>query len=323
MSVTCPNINLSDWKSLVAVVGKYEAYKDYLETDGKIRNPEVVKAKVESRNPLNQKGANLFNENPSFEEVSNSVFDNSIQLSQEDFRNGQALELANKMSAALGVEYTLTTPEEATEITKGEWNGEGGFFYNGTVYYLKDRLSSEMVFHEMAHPFVRAMSMQNPELFNKLYNDLLQTEEGKSIYSYVKDNYSNLGEESDYFKEEVIVRALTVAGMQEMNNQELESGFKKFIKELMYQIKQFARKVFGKEIRISKLSPTTTLEELAKILSDGSAITIDIEAVSNEDIIAFNKELRDELILEVDQIKFKEMQENIDEFYDITMKHLD
>ena len=54
MSVTCPNINLSDWKSLVAVVGKYEAYKDYLETDGKIRNPEVVKAKVESRNPLNQ-----------------------------------------------------------------------------------------------------------------------------------------------------------------------------------------------------------------------------------------------------------------------------
>ena len=69
MSVTCPNINLSDWKSLVAVVGKYEAYKDYLETDGKIRNPEVVKAKVEARNPLNQKGANLFNENPSFEEV--------------------------------------------------------------------------------------------------------------------------------------------------------------------------------------------------------------------------------------------------------------
>ena len=322
MSVTCPNINLSDWKSLVAVVGKYEAYKDYLETDGKIRNPEVVKAKVESRNPLNQKGANLFNENPSFEEVSNSVFDNSIQLSQEDFRNGQALELANKMSAALGVEYTLTTPEEATEITKGEWNGEGGFFYNGTVYYLKDRLSSEMVFHEMAHPFVRAMSMQNSELFNKLYNDLLQTEEGKSIHGYVKDNYSNLEEESDYFKEEVIVRALTVAGMQEMDNQELESGFKKFIKELMYQIKQFARKVFGKEISISKLSPTTTLEELAKILSDGSTITIDIQAVSNEDIIAFNKELRDELILEVDQIKFKEMQENIDEFYDITMKHL-
>jgi hypothetical protein len=323
MAVTCPNKNLKEWKTLVNSVGEFEAYRDYLNTGGLIRSPQEVLSAIEQRNPLTQKPDGMFNENPTLAEVFEKTFDEqSLELNTEEFSRGRALETANKMSTALGVDYELITPEQAVEISDNKWTNEGAFFYKGKVYFLKDRLSSSMVFHEMSHPFVRAISKQNPELFDKLYNDLLQTEEGRSVRDYVRRKYPEYDTASDIFKEEIIVRALTEAGMKMQNQETTTGGFKNFIKELLFQLKQFARKIFGREISISKLSPLTTIDELATILSNGDKINIDIEILTNDDLIAFNRELKEQATLEVDEIKYRDLQANIDKFYDTTKKHM-
>ena len=45
----CPNITSPEWETLEASVGKLESYRDWLETGGEIRTPELVLAKLEQR----------------------------------------------------------------------------------------------------------------------------------------------------------------------------------------------------------------------------------------------------------------------------------
>ena len=47
---TCPNINLHEWKALEKAVGRFEAYRDYMETNGQIRDPKTVIEKIDLRN---------------------------------------------------------------------------------------------------------------------------------------------------------------------------------------------------------------------------------------------------------------------------------
>ena len=54
---SCPNKSFktdvnqkkSDWDLLVEEVGEFEAYRDYMETDGEIRSSEAVKNKLDMR----------------------------------------------------------------------------------------------------------------------------------------------------------------------------------------------------------------------------------------------------------------------------------
>ena len=46
---SCPNINLPEWKTLEESVGTFEAYRDFMETDGMIRTPEEVQAKLREK----------------------------------------------------------------------------------------------------------------------------------------------------------------------------------------------------------------------------------------------------------------------------------
>jgi len=41
MAASCPNTNLPEWNTLVEAVGQLEAYKDFMETGGKIRTPPI------------------------------------------------------------------------------------------------------------------------------------------------------------------------------------------------------------------------------------------------------------------------------------------
>jgi hypothetical protein len=48
-NLSCPNKNLPEWKALVKAVGTFEAFRDYIETSGEIRSPEIVASKIERR----------------------------------------------------------------------------------------------------------------------------------------------------------------------------------------------------------------------------------------------------------------------------------
>ena len=164
---SCPNKSFktdvnqkkSDWDLLVEEVGEFEAYRDYMETDGEIRSSEAVKNKLEMRKGV--PGSVMYPKSniPAGEFTLADVA--SDQLGETDnlginidqLKSTRAIELANKMSAALNVKYEIVTAEQAAIITqnaKNPWSGEAAFFVGGKVYFIQDKMSSDMVFHEFA-----------------------------------------------------------------------------------------------------------------------------------------------------------------------------
>lgn len=326
---SCPNINLEEWKTLESAVGKLEAYRDYIETNGQIRTPEQVLQKLEARKnkPVEQ---SEFTEDPSLSELAEKTanepqVDEAIVL--DTMKRTRAGELADKMSRALGIEFEYVTPEQAVEFTKNSknpWNGERAFFFGGKVYFLAGRLTTENVLHEFAHPFVRAIAQENTELFNNLYEQIAATEEGQSIIQEVSEMYPELEltTESELFKEEVIVKALEKHGKDKVQNIKIQGQFAQAISDFLYALKQLLRKVFGKSIKISNLNTDTTINELAEILTEGNRIKINTELVTNDEIVAYNRENFEQIAENLNMLKAREMQTTINTFYDTISKQL-
>lgn len=326
---TDPTQEMSDWAMLEDKVGKLEAYRDYMETDGQIRDPQVVADKIKLREETPHTPSN-FGNNPTLWEITEKTSNtnstgNAITLDQ--LKANRAIEIADKMSRALGVDYEVLTPQQAREITKASinpWTGEAAFFFGGKVYLLEGTLTTENVLHEFSHPLVRALSKENTELFNNLYDEVSQTEEGQKIISEVRKMYPELDIESadDLFKEEVIVKALTEQGKNQANNVKTKGKFAKAISNILYQLKQMLRKVFGKSIKISKLNTDTTINELAEILAEGNQIKFNIELVTEEDIVAYNRENFEQIAQELDSFHAKDMQNTVNTFYDTISKQV-
>ena len=243
------------------------------------------------------KPASFFRE--SLSDYDNSVLldNNSEPLNEPEQKTDMSLQaigkMADKLSQQLGVKYAIITPTEAEELTKDtvKWNGEKGFFLNDTVYLLGDRLDPNVAFHEFSHPFVKALQNKNKALFYKLYGELAFTPEGERIIKETKELYGDyLDFDSDRFKEEVIVKAMTLAA----NTTDNTPGFIKWLKEIFYQIKQLLRGQWGK-IDISKLDFNTTIERLSEMLMKGSKFTLNNTSISDKDLAEYYREQQAEI----------------------------
>lgn len=448
--LTCPNINTAEWKALEKEVGKFEAYRDYMETDGDIRSPEIVKQKIQDRTRAANSGAaysaayvegdllkeydtphankqarystvttapnfidvpvgltgriaikgrittdkidvlitdNYWGEGgdshivlSSAEEMSRDQVDKEVQANQkaiepledsvavtygyndgvndiiedprlryespnladlvnlrqgknayfgiteDQVKNAAAVQLADQMSEQMGIEYEAVDAETALELTqntKNPWSGEPAFFFGGKVYFVQDRMTTDLVFHEFAHPVVRALSKENPELFDRLYNELSKTSEGQDLIQQVLEQYPELEPSSELFREEVIVRALEKDGIELLGKKSPESPFAKFIKNLLYAIKRFLRGHFGKNISIAQLAPTTSLKDLAKILVEGKQISMNTDLVSDKDVVAYMREAYENLAEDLNNVRQRDIQDIVNSFYDTISVQLD
>jgi len=236
----------------------------------------------------------------------------------------QAVELANKMSEALGIDYQIITAKDAEILTKdakNPWNGESAFFIGSTVYFVGDNMNTNQVFHEFSHPLVRALSIDNTKLFNNLYEQIFSTPEGQALIEAIKENYPELDPNSNLFKEEVIVSALSEKGIYEQEEIKTNSKFNQVMRNVLYAIKQLMRKVFGKNSDVAKLNPNTSLKEVAEMLNKGDVINIDLESVTDEDVVAYmrnQKEYVDDLI----NIPNKELQALVNRVYDVSTRYI-
>jgi hypothetical protein len=290
-----------EFDTLVKAVGKMEAMRDWMENDGEVRSPEQVLEKLKLKNEVPQE-SEIASEKPEvFESAEDVMLDQILPLSAslESTEYTRANEIARKLMQGLagqtGINYEVVSPEEAAEITKGaknQYRGEPAFFFNGNVYFVTGRLNTESVFHEFSHPIVRQLGKNNPKMFNKLYNDLLATPEGAAIKNRVMATYPELEAESFDFIEEVLVTALGVKANQKFDEQPASTGFSKFIKDMLYALKQMFRKLFGQKVNVSKLDENTTLDELADMLVKGEKFVINTESVSDKDQVAY---LRDQI----------------------------
>jgi len=219
-----------------------------------------------------------------------------IEMDQTSQKNVRAKEiiykLAVKLSNSLGVPFVMITKEEAFALLKTSqtpYNDQNAFFFDGKVYLVGDNISTDDVLHEYAHPLVRSISIQNPKLFNKIFEDLANTEEGKVIIKEVTAE----GYHDKYFKEEVIVRALTERTKLQKQGLEPRSVFQKIIDKIIYAIKSVLRQAFkGSKINTKDLSINTTLEELSKMLTSKD-FNINTEIITDKDVAAFNRQTKD------------------------------
>ncbi len=203
-----------------------------------------------------------------------------------------------------GVQSAWITPEQAPEKTRNasnKWNGEPAFFgSDGVIYFVKGLVTPDMILHEFSHPIFRSMWM-TPEslpLFTKLYEDLSGTSEGQAIIATVERDYAkDYPKDSNFFKEEVLVRALTTRAENLRNQTPETKEFSSWISKILYHIKQFFRKIFKGPIRPEKLDVNTTLDDLAKMLVNDD-FKIDAKLVTQDQIVSYmkkNREFLDEL----------------------------
>ena len=204
----CPNLNTPEWKTLVEGVGELEAYRDFMETDGEIRTPEQVNAKIAEQNiaaPLIVPSADINKVPTPLIEATvdtvtlqdnallNDASDNTIHPTTDT--HVEALDLAQQLSETLGITYQVINAAEAqalTEQAKNPWKaGDIGFYIGDIVYFVGDHLSMENVFHEFSHPFIRHLNITNPTLINSLYSQLQGTDRGKAIIQEVKELYAD------------------------------------------------------------------------------------------------------------------------------------
>lgn len=245
------------------------------------------------------------------EQVKKVMRDNmTVETSSKAF----SMELVSKMSTQLGIDYSIVSIEEATKLL-GElghqWTGQPGFFYKGRVILIDGVANTNTVFHEFSHGVIRAISKQNPEFFQRLFDRLSQTVEGQEI---LKD----LDESDPLYREEAIVRALEAEAMYQYSKKP-NTIIGKIINDLMYNIKKILRQMFGQSIAVEKLSPNTTLKELAGILVSGQKITLDSELIAEDDIVAFMTAMDDALVNDFRTLKENVINEVIDKSF-ITIK---
>jgi hypothetical protein len=208
-----------------------------------------------------------------------------------------ATKLADRLASQLGVSYEIITAEEAQKITKDAttpWNGEAAFYIGNTVYFIGDKLTTDIVLHEFGHPLVRAISHENPELFNNLYKKVLSTSEGSGILADVKSAYPELPVNSDLFKEEVIVRALALTARNHIGTVAESTGFIGAIKDILYAIKKMLRRIFGKAVKVENLDVNTSLDELGNMLASEN-FQISKDKVTDADVIAYMREQNEEI----------------------------
>ena len=240
--------------------------------------------------------------------------------------NTRAIEFIRKFTAQLNVPYAIVSPQQAVELTGASLNpyviGKSpSFFYEGTVYFITGALTTNMVFHEFAHPVIKAMAASNPALFEKLYNTAILTDPNLLDEAYAEyfDLRSSIEEEENLenkeilkakyesaVKQEVLVKAMTKIAEMKLNNEVVSSGFAKFINDLLYSIKQFLRKTFGQKINISKLDVSTSLNTLVDMLTEGGNFEINTDLITDSDVVNYieaNQQEIDGVIYEDDKVK--------------------
>ena len=245
-----------------------------------------LKQQVESSDPLVD-ADRIISEIESIstmESISNS-FEVESQNSLEIVRA-----VADRLSEKLGVPYSVVSATQAYQITKNAknpYNGQPAFYYNGVVHFVEGQMNMSTVFHEFSHPFVTALRNENKPLYDKLIAELASTEKGARLLKESAEEYN-----SDINDPAVTDEAL-VKSLEESLLDNNTPEFTSLIKKIIYNIRQMLRRVFGKNVTVSKLGLNTSVKDLAKILKS-KYVRIEPIEITKADYVAYKRMSIDE-----------------------------
>jgi LysM repeat protein len=199
--------------------------------------------------------------------------------------------LTKRLSQGLSVNYFNVSAADAVQILKSSpvpYNGEPAFFYAGSVYVVGDNVNVRTVLHEFSHPLLAGIRKTNPGLFNNLFNQLMMTDEGKTLFAHVQSEYPELTVNGDLFKEEVLAFALQGKAIDILNNEVATKGFDAVINKILAAIKQFLRNIFGDKVNVKSLDVNTTLDQLGEMLLEKD-FEFETDTLSEEDVVMYGR----------------------------------
>jgi hypothetical protein len=237
--------------------------------------------------------------------------------------------LVEKLEDSTGVNVQFVNQEEAARMLDdagSSYNNEIAFYIGNQIYFTSDRLTKEMVLHEFSHPIIRAIKTGNRDLFESLYSKVIATEEGKELLEQVKRKYTQgtnkvFDENSDAFKEEVIVFALSRAANNKTSESSETNEFKNWVEFVLYQMKKFFRSLFKvidpkRKISVENLDVNTSIDELARMLNEES-FKLEKELLTEKEVVSFMRDFREEMLNDLANIEQDRLNKISRNFYDM------
>ena len=227
---------------------------------------------------------------------------------------------ANVLSSNLNVPYQFITAEEAKELTAdvNVWKGQPAFILGSTVYLIPELVTEKTVFHEFAHPLIRAIRINNPKLFQNLVSQLMKTSRGVELMEAAALQYPDVEEGDPIVMEEALVMSLTKSATDRE-----DSAFNKFINNLLFALRQILRKVFGEvgeKVKVDKLDANTSIDQLADMLLLNQ-FEIDTSEVSREDLAAYLTDIN-EYVETMKSFNKNDLQASTNLFFEMIKKQI-
>jgi hypothetical protein len=278
MSISCPNENSPDWKSLVEKVGEDEAYRQYMLNGNDIPNPDLYNDLYKSE---------------------------TINLDDIPLSEDKIYEHANKFFKKLKVPFELISEESLEAYNKANPNKKIGNttkgFYDADankVYLIKGRAGFFTTLHEFSHPLVEWIYKNNTTVFKTLVNRLKADTATDSAYwiSKLKElGYGDLiknNEITDDGWKEILTTEIEKASKSILNNYNIKPGsFLESVRLFWKKIKEAISNLVSKDIGnlSEKQMMNLTINDLAVFMLDGevtlnlySAFTDTLKEIPNE-----------------------------------------
>lgn len=132
-------------------------------------------------------------------------------------------------------------------------------YSGGEIVINNANVTPDTPFHEIMHPFLSVMKSQEPEVFNSLKQDLLNSEEGKKILEETKTKYPELNPDAQ-IDEAIAEHIGRLAGER---NLESKPWYKKFMDWMLTTLANMG-------IRMKGFRPDMSLSDFADLILDPS-----------------------------------------------------
>jgi LysM repeat protein len=195
------------------------------------------------------------------------------------------------LGASLKTKTKVITEAEAVEYFKrrGEYyNGQMAFITAEGIYFIAGKINTRTVLHEFGHVLIRAIKVQNPELYIQLRNSMLATTQGNELVETIRREYPEYNNNIDKIEEEALVTLLEEASIKKIKELEKdEPGYANFLTNLLAAVRKVFRKLYNK-LSAHKLDSNTTLEQLAELMIKDK-VTLAVPLQLSDDYIFFKK----------------------------------
>jgi hypothetical protein len=187
----------------------------------------------------------------------------SQQIEEED--NREALRVAgmpylentlNVLSAKFGMPYKVIYNETSTSTGSIDYDNYG----EPTIVINTANATNDTPLIQYGNIFINQIKNTNKNLFSNLVKQVLNTKEGQAELEFAKERYSN-----DNYEDQVQQAVVSLLAKYGKNQFDPKTGIHKAIKKIWDTILDFISKSFN--VNISEIPPSTTMEQLSKILS--------------------------------------------------------